>query len=447
MATMHPTQTAPEATLMVLTTAWTGPTCRRGDSAIAGPYVVEPLRRQEAAATALPAVRSGAVTDTSSSDSRNRSLIGGLVGRVAPAVMRQIDTNDIVDALDVNVIAESLDLDALVDRLDLDELVEHLDVNAIADRLDLDALLERMDVNMIAERLDMDALIDRLDVNMIANRLDMEVLVDRLDVNAIAERLDMDAIIDRLDVNAIAGELDMAKLTAGATQDVATSGLDLVRRQIMRIDATVDGVTGRILHRKPGSRPVAPPELIDQDEAGEPTTDPNELQRRDVSGHYAGPVTRGLGIFGDLVAVAGLQALLGWFALVVFGVVFDVSDPGWGRWLALLGFGSVFFAWFWLPIALFGRTVAMAVLGIAVVRRDGGIVDARRAFVRALFFPVSLIVPLCFIGLLVGRERRAFHDVVAGTTVVYDWGARDAQQPVTIRQQLSAQVRLRSEET
>jgi uncharacterized RDD family membrane protein YckC len=387
------------------------------------------------------------VPDASSSGSPNRSLIGGLVGRVAPAVMRQIDTNDLVDALDVNVIAEGLDLDALVDRLDLDELVEHLDVNAIADRLDLDALLERMDVNLIAERLDMEVLIDRLDVNAIANRLDMEILIDRLDVNLIADRLDMDAIIDRLDVNAIAGELDMAKLTAGATQDVATSGLDLVRRQIMRIDATVDGVTGRILHRKPGSRPVAPPELIDQDEAGEPATDPNELQRRDVSGHYAGPVTRGLGIFGDLAAVAGLQAILAWLAFVGFGVVFDLSTAGWGRWLALVVFGAVFFAWFWIPIAFFGRTVTMAVLGIAVVRRDGGIVDARRAFVRTLFFPISLIVPLAFIGLLVGKERRAFHDVVAGTTVVYDWGLRDAQQPVTIRQQLSAQVRLRSEET
>lgn len=32
-------------------------------------------------------------------------LIGGVVGRLAPAVMRQIDTNDLVDALDVVVIA------------------------------------------------------------------------------------------------------------------------------------------------------------------------------------------------------------------------------------------------------------------------------------------------------------------------------------------------------
>lgn len=385
--------------------------------------------------------------DASSSGSRNRSLIGGLVGRVAPAVMRQIDTNDLVDAIDVNLLAESLDLDALVERLDLDALVDRLDINAIANRLDLDALVERMDVNAIADQLDLDALVERMDINMIAERLDMGVLIDRLDVNAIANRLDMDAIIDRLDVNAIAGELDMAKITAGATQDVATSGLDLVRRQIMRIDSTVDGVTGRILHRKPGSRPVAPPDLITPDEVDQSGADPHGLQRQDVSGHYAGPVTRGLAIFGDLAAVVGLQAFLGWLTFVVLGGVFDVEATNAGSWLAFAALGLVFFAWFWIPIALFGRTVAMAVLGIAVVRRDGGIVDARRAFVRTLFFPVSLVVPLSFIGLLVGKERRALHDVIAGTTVVYDWGPREAQQPATIRQQLSARVRLRSEES
>jgi uncharacterized RDD family membrane protein YckC len=333
--------------------------------------------------------------------------------------MRQIDAQDLVDAIDVNVIAEDLDLDALVARLD---------------------------VNMIADRLDLDALVARLDVNAIADRLDMDVLVERLDVNDIASRLDMDAVVDRLDVNAIAGEIDMAKLTAGATQDVAASGLDLVRRQIMRIDSTVDRVSDRVLRRDPGARPVAPSGLAIPDEIGASVTDRHELQRQEVSGHYAGPVTRAISIFGDVAAVIGLQALLGWLALVVLGVVFDLGDSGTGRWLAAVALTTVFIAWFWIPIAFFGRTVAMAVLGVAVVRRDGGIVDGRRALVRSLVLPVSLIVPFCFIGLVVGKERRALHDVVAGTTVVYDWGARGAQQPVTIRQQLTARVRRRTEE-
>ena len=47
------------------------------------------------------------------------------------------------------------------------------------------------------------------------------------------------------------------------------------------------------------------------------------------------------------------------------------------------------------------------------------------------------------LGMVLGRERRTLHDVAAGTVVVYDWGARQAEQPVTIREQLSARARRR----
>ena len=376
------------------------------------------------------------MTETEPGASRNRSLVGGLVGRVAPAVMRQIDTQDLVDSLDVDLIAQNLDIDVLLDRLD---------VNAIAARLDLDALVDRLDVDMVADRLDLDALVGRLDVNAIAARLDLDALVDRLDVDLVAERLDMDALVDRLDVNAIAGELDMAKLTAGATQDVATTGLDLARRQLIRIDSTVENVSDRIVRRGKGERPEAPGVLVEERVEHEPK-DSAQLQRRDVSGHYAGPVTRLISVVGDIAAVAAVQSVLAWGSFVWFGIVLDFTSPvASGRWLSLLMLWFVTLAWYWLPVAFFGRTVAMAVMGIAVLRRDGTIVNGTRAFVRAVFFPLSVLIPLSFIGLFIGKERRALHDVIAGTVVVYDWGARDAEQPVTIRDQLSAQVRRRAE--
>ena len=336
-------------------------------------------------------------------------LFGSVVGRVAPAVMRQINTNDLVDALDVDVIAADLDLDALLARID---------VNAIAARLDLDALLARMDVDAIAARLDLDA------------------LLERMDVDAIAARLDLDALV---------GRLDMAKLTAGAGQDVAVSGLDLVRRQIVRVDATVDGIVSRVLRRDPGSRPEAPGRLADDAvDPGGVAAQPHDLQRRDVSGHYAGPVSRLLTVVADVAAVVTLNA--GFVAVVAFvlGSILDL-DPS-PRVAALLSLGSLatlFVAWFWIPVALLGRTPGMALLGVAVVCRDGGVAGGTRALVRALALPVSLFVPILFVGLALGRERRTFHDLVAGTTVVYDWGAREAEQPVTIREQLSARVRRR----
>ena len=47
---------------------------------------------------------------------------------------------------------------------------------------------------------------------------------------------------------------------------------------------------------------------------------------------------------------------------------------------------------------------------------------------RALVFPLSfLLFGLGFLGILVAREHRALHDVIAGTAVVYSWDARSAR--------------------
>ncbi len=294
--------------------------------------------------------------------------------------------------------------------------------------------MKRIDVDVIAARLDLDALLLRIDVDQIADRLDLDALLKRIDVDQIAGRLDLEALIERL---------DMAKLTAGAGQDVAISGLDLVRRQFVRGDATVDGFVSRVLRRTPQTRPEAPGRLSGT-AAETAAADPHELQRRDVSGHYAGPVTRALSVLADVSAVFALNTLLvaaaGFLLTNIFGV--DPSQETLGI-LTLSSLAVLFTVWFWIPVALLGRTPAMALLGIAVVRRDGTVASATRALVRTLVLPVSLIIPVLFIGLVVGRERRTFHDLVAGTTVVYDWGAREAEQPVTIREQFSARVRLR----
>jgi uncharacterized RDD family membrane protein YckC len=67
----------------------------------------------------------------------------------------------------------------------------------------------------------------------------------------------------------------------------------------------------------------------------------------------------------------------------------------------------------------------MVVLGVQIVSREGGTAGPRRAIVRTLVFPLSfLLFGLGFAGILTGRERRALHDVIAGTAVVYTWDAR-----------------------
>ncbi len=179
-----------------------------------------------------------------------------------------------------------------------------------------------------------------------------------------AQRLDLDALVGRLDVNEIAQRLDMAKITAGATQDVAVSGLDLVRRQLLP-----RGRDGRLRGRPHHSsrtqrRPDAPGRLAEDVvvapalPAGE-----HELQRREVSGHYAGAVTRLLALAGDVFAAVGLQAVFGWIAYFFVGLARCRRLSDGARSVGVLAVGSAFVAYFWVPVALFGRTPAMAILG------------------------------------------------------------------------------------
>jgi uncharacterized RDD family membrane protein YckC len=52
----------------------------------------------------------------------------------------------------------------------------------------------------------------------------------------------------------------------------------------------------------------------------------------------------------------------------------------------------------------------------------------RQAVVPTLAFPLSfLLFGLGFLGIVLGGKRRALHDVIAGTAVVYSWDARAAR--------------------
>jgi uncharacterized RDD family membrane protein YckC len=63
------------------------------------------------------------------------------------------------------------------------------------------------------------------------------------------------------------------------------------------------------------------------------------------------------------------------------------------------------------------------------------VLEPRRGIVRALVFPLSfLLCGLGFLGILVQREHRALHDLIAGTAVVYAWDARAARLRFLARQ-------------
>jgi uncharacterized RDD family membrane protein YckC len=149
----------------------------------------------------------------------------------------------------------------------------------------------------------------------------------------------------------------------------------------------------------------------------------------DLQGHYAGAVTRLAAYVVDTFTLSSLfavgAAVFEYLVANVLGASFDLADSPLAASAAFLVWSFLYFA---VPLAASGRTFGSAVLGLRVVRADGGDLDPRHAVIRTLAFPLSfLFFGLGFVPILVQRERRALHDLIAGTAVVYAWDARSAR--------------------
>lgn len=155
-----------------------------------------------------------------------------------------------------------------------------------------------------------------------------------------------------------------------------------------------------------------------------------------AQGHYAGSVSRFLAFVIDLVVSGGLFALglaaASLVAQVVTGHSLDWSRDNIVVAIILAAWLFFYFGYSW---AVSGRTFGMSVLGVRVVRADGAIAEPWRGAVRALVFPLSfLLFGLGFLGILVQREHRALHDLIAGSAVIYAWDARAARLRFLARQ-------------
>src|SRR5580704_18488484 len=146
-------------------------------------------------------------------------------------------------------------------------------------------------------------------------------------------------------------------------------------------------------------------------------------------GHYAGSVSRFLAFVLDAVVSTGLFAL-GLAATSLVVQVVTGHSVSWSRTNIVVAIIFVLWEFFYFGYswAASGRTFGMAVLGIRVVGVDGAALDPWRGVVRALVFPLSfLFLGLGFLGILVQREHRALHDLIAGSCVTYAWDARAAR--------------------
>ena len=153
-----------------------------------------------------------------------------------------------------------------------------------------------------------------------------------------------------------------------------------------------------------------------------------------LAGHYAGVASRtGAYVIDAALSVAIFTASVGvvqYLVKLVFGYDWNDSSLLWG-----LGLGLWLFFYYWYCWGRAGKTPGAALLGIQVVRHDGGHLSFGRAFVRTVVFPFSfLFLGLGLWGALFGRQRRTWQDLAAGSVVVYSWDARAARLRFLARQ-------------
>jgi len=184
-------------------------------------------------------------------------------------------------------------------------------------------------------------------------------------------------------------------------------------------DADLEPVPGSVGVPQPAPGGVSP----------QPYAPLSTKEAENLRGQPAGFASRFIAfIFDCAVSIGVFMLVLG--AASFAASVLTGSSIHWSRentWVVVAFFAWEFFyyAYYWTSS---GKTPGMVLLGVQVVGEEGGHAGTRRGLIRTLAFPLSFILAgFGFLGILLGRDRRALHDVIAGTAVVYCWDAREAR--------------------
>ena len=170
---------------------------------------------------------------------------------------------------------------------------------------------------------------------------------------------------------------------------------------------------------------------------------------RGLMGQYAGIVTRGVALIIDILIVivavlvigASLSLPLDFFLGInkescAAHVSVSVMQSSWGflrSWLCVI------YDWLLISVAFLtgpvyfiflttagGQTVGKYVMGVRIARVDGRQMSYFKALVRYLGYFVSIAtLGIGFLWVIVDAQRRALHDHMAGTCVIYSWRAQE----------------------
>ena len=274
--------------------------------------------------------------------------------------------------------------------------------------------------------------------NEIVERLDVNHLLDRADPDRLLARVDVDAVMDRIDAERLVQRAGIPDIVAESTGSVAESALDLMRRQLLGLDVVMTRGAMRVLGRDDASLPAGPTTLAGDGGPSHSLPVPY-APVNDVTGHYAGAVTR----WPPTRSIPRSQARCSrWraerccrpcarsaYRSRTSTAPVCCSSVRWRCGCSSTG---------WASTAVAGRTPGMAIVGLRIVSRMGDPLWGRRAFLRVLTLPLSLVLTgLGLLGIVFDRECRALHDVIAGSTVVYDWGDRMATMPTPLARWLA----------
>jgi uncharacterized RDD family membrane protein YckC len=351
--------------------------------------------------------------------------INALVARVdANELLSTVDVNALVARVDANQLLSTVDIDALIARVDANRLLSTVDVNALLGRVKIDELLARVDIDALAGRLDVDALLARVDMNAIVGSVDMD---------AVLARVDIDAVIDRVDVDHIMQRADIAGIVAQSTRGITANTIDLVRRQIVGIDELLTRVAARLIRRDPDTDPDGPSALQEVTVVEHP-----RHARPSISGHYAGPLARVAALSIDMFAVVFMFGI----GTAIINWTLDLLFRRDGNYALAAPWATVLFvlwtlAYYIVPLAMTGKTLGKAIVGLRVVTREGHPLRGGQAVIRVLVLPISFaLLGLGLIGAVFGPQRRTLHDLAAGSAEVIDWGDRAAALPSPINRWL-----------